>query len=81
MRLEAEAEYGDYVAARAAGLVRFAYLLCWGRGSATRTPSKCFDQAVPGMAAAAADRGRRSFPHGVEWGGPGSFRPIVGGWV
>lgn len=33
MRPEAESEYGDYVAARAARLVRFAYLLCgdWHR--------------------------------------------------
>jgi RNA polymerase sigma-70 factor (sigma-E family) len=37
MRLDAEAEYGDYVAARAAGLVRFAYLLCgdWHRAEDT----------------------------------------------
>ena len=33
MRRQREAEYGDYVVARAAGLVRFAYLLCgdWHR--------------------------------------------------
>ncbi len=37
MRPEAEREYGDYVAARAANLVRFAYLLCgdWHRAEDT----------------------------------------------
>ncbi|GIH14404.1 SigE family RNA polymerase sigma factor [Rugosimonospora africana] len=37
MRVEAEREYGDYVEARAARLVRFAYLLCgdWHRAEDT----------------------------------------------
>jgi RNA polymerase sigma-70 factor (sigma-E family) len=37
MRAELEAEYGDFVAAQAAGLVRYAYLLCgdWHRAEDT----------------------------------------------
>ncbi len=72
MRAEAERDYGDYVAARAAVLVRFAFLLCgdWHRASAPTTvdgrPATLISYAFPDG----------TYPYyGLLW------QPVDGLWV